>query len=107
MMRYEVLLPLEFNDGKSIPRELLQETADEVRQRFGAVSLENITIEGAWTDDNGDVSVDEMCRFFVDVDQNHEPSPEVGIWFRAHKEIWKKRFQQEEIWIVHYYVEKV
>ena len=36
--RYEILLPLRFNDGQPVPRNLIIETLLALEQRFGAVS---------------------------------------------------------------------
>jgi hypothetical protein len=38
--RFEILLPLRFNDGQPIPNELIGVTLLELEQRFGAVSSE-------------------------------------------------------------------
>jgi hypothetical protein len=46
--RYEILIPLRFNDGSDIPDELVGETIIELRFRFGAVSSETQTIRGQW-----------------------------------------------------------
>ena len=46
--RFEILLPLRFNDGQPIPDELIADTLLELRQRFGAVSCETQTIRGLW-----------------------------------------------------------
>src|SRR4051812_950458 len=37
--RFEILLPLRFNDGRPVPAEMVAETLLELEQRFGAVSL--------------------------------------------------------------------
>ena len=42
-----------------------------------------------------------MIRVFVDVEQD----PEVRQYFREFKERVKTRFQQEEIWLIHYAIE--
>jgi hypothetical protein len=36
--RYEVLLPLQFDDGQPVPDDLVADTLLELEQRFGAVS---------------------------------------------------------------------
>ncbi len=36
LRRYEVLVPLVFNDGMAVPEPLLAETFEELRARFGA-----------------------------------------------------------------------
>ena len=46
--RYEMLLPLRFNDGQAVPDELIADTLIELRDRFGAVSCETQTIQGQW-----------------------------------------------------------
>ncbi len=40
LRRYEILLPSQFNDGRSIPQERLAETLTELEERFRAVSCE-------------------------------------------------------------------
>ncbi len=44
--RFEILLPLRFNDGSPMPDALIAETLVELRRRFGAVSSETQKIEG-------------------------------------------------------------
>jgi len=36
--RFEVLLPLQFNDGRDVPEELLAEAVLEIVQHYGAAS---------------------------------------------------------------------
>ncbi len=44
--RFEVLLPLRFNDGREVPGEWLAEAVLEVVDRFGAASYERQKVEG-------------------------------------------------------------
>ena len=46
--RYEILLPLRFNDGKRVSKALLAQTIQELEDRFGAVSSETQIIHGRW-----------------------------------------------------------
>ena len=46
--RFEILLPLRFNDGQPVPSELVADTLLELETRFGAVSSETQTIQGLW-----------------------------------------------------------
>ncbi len=39
--RFEILLPLRFNDGSEAPNELVADTLLELRSRFGACFLRN------------------------------------------------------------------
>lgn len=47
--RFEILLPLRFNDGQSVPDELIADTLLELRDQFGAASGESQTTRWAWT----------------------------------------------------------
>ena len=46
--RFEVLLPLQFNDGSDLPGQLLAEAVLEIVDHFGAVSYETQRVEGHW-----------------------------------------------------------
>ena len=46
--RYEVLLPVQFNDGRAVPSEWLAEAVLEVVDHFGAASYETQKVEGHW-----------------------------------------------------------
>lgn len=46
--RYEILLPLQFNDGTRVSKALLAEAVLELDARFGAVSCETQVIHGRW-----------------------------------------------------------
>jgi hypothetical protein len=48
LRRFEILLPLRFNDGQQVLDELVGDTLLEIRQRFGAVSTETQVIRGFW-----------------------------------------------------------
>ena len=49
--RYEVLLPMQFNDGRDVPDELLGEAVNETVEQFGAVSFYKEAVEGRWRHD--------------------------------------------------------
>jgi hypothetical protein len=46
--RFEVLLPLRFNDGRPVPEEWLAEAVLELVDHFGAASYETQKVEGHW-----------------------------------------------------------
>ncbi len=46
--RYEILVPLLFNDGSPVPEHLLVETFIELRKQFGAASWETQVLRGSW-----------------------------------------------------------
>ena len=102
LRRYEIFLPRKFNDGQPVPEERIAETLFELRHEFGAVSWETQTIRGMWQH-QGIVFRDDLVRVWVDVTDiaaNRE-------FFRQLKERLKARFQQVDIWMTTYPVEKL
>jgi len=95
--RYEMLLPLRFNDGQPVPDELIAETLIELRGRFGAVSCETQTIQGQWQHQQ-QVFRDDLVRVFVDVLDEEENRR----FFVDFKEQLKERFAQIDIWVTTY-----
>jgi len=98
--RFEILLPLRFNDGQQVPDELIADTVIELRSRFGAVSCETQTIRGVWQHET-QVYRDDLVRLFVDA----RDLPEVREFFATLKETLKSRFKQLDIWITAYSIE--
>ena len=95
--RFEVLLPLQFNDGRDIPRQWFGDAILEVVHEFGAASYETQSVEGHWR--HGDVTYhDNLGRLIVDApdtDANRQ-------WMRQFKARWKDRLEQLELWMVSY-----
>jgi hypothetical protein len=100
--RYEVLLPLKFNDGRPVPDELLGATLQELERQFGPISCESQPILGLWRHE-GQTYRDKQVRVFVDVldtDENRD-------FFAAFKERLKARFHQHDLWITTHPLEVV
>jgi hypothetical protein len=95
--RFEILLPQKFNDGEPVPKNLIFDTLDEIRQRFGAVSWETQVIHGMWQQGKIEFS-DDLVRIFVDVPDE----PESRQFFTDFKEQLKARFRQLEIYTTTY-----
>ena len=92
--RFEILLPLTFNDGRPVPREFLANAAAEIQTRFGGVSWESQAIEGIWH--SGGIEYrDQLNRIFVDA----EDTTENRQFFTNLKARLKSRFQQLDIWL--------
>jgi hypothetical protein len=102
LRRFEVLLPLRFNDGSPVPDELVGQTILELRQQFQAISSETQVIRGHWQQ-QGQEYRDELVRLFVDVPD----TPETHTFFVGYKETLKTRFQQLDVWITTYPVEVI
>ncbi len=95
--RFEVLLPLQFNDGRDVPSEWLVEAVFEVVDHFGAASYETQQLEGHWRH-SGVLYRDNLVKIVVDV-------PDAAAhrrWMKQFKDRWKERLQQLELWMVSY-----
>jgi hypothetical protein len=97
--RFEILLPLKYNDGSPVPDELLAVTHEELPGEFGAVSCETQTIRGIWGH-AGEIYRDDLVRVFVDVAN----SPKIQKRMSEVKAKLKKRFRQVDIWMISYAV---
>lgn len=100
--RFEILLPLKFNDGRAVPDDLISTTLAEIEAHFGAVSWETQIIQGAWNS-QGTRYRDELFRLFVDVPD----LPEHRQFFAELKDRLKSRFQQLDIWMTTYPIDVV
>lgn len=69
--RYEILLPLKFNDGEPVPRETIIAALLELEDRFGAVSSETQIIHGIWKH-QGERFRDDLIRVWVDAPDSPE-----------------------------------
>ena len=92
--RYEILLPLRYNDGRPIEAIKFRYTTRELLETFSATTLDLITAIGSWKY-QGTVYEDLLVRFIVDVPS----STPADDFFRDYKETLKARFEQIDIWI--------
>jgi hypothetical protein len=90
---------LTYNDGRPIEPEKFDQTAEELSDCFGGVTLDTVRITGTWKY-GGTRYRDELLRMRVDTDDSA-----ASAFFRAQKPIWKERFQQIDIWITAYEIE--
>ena len=100
MRRYEMLLPLRFNDGSPVPDHLVGDVIVSIRQHFGSASLETQTIRGVW-EYEGKVYKDDSVRVFADVPD----TPSNREWFVRLKERLKRDFRQVDIWMITHPIE--
>jgi hypothetical protein len=100
LRRFEILLPLQFNDGSEIPSDLLAEAVLEVVDKFGAASYETQKVEGHWRF-QGVLYRDNLTKIVIDVadsTENHD-------WMREFKKRWKVKLDQLELWLVSYVID--
>jgi hypothetical protein len=100
--RYEILLPLQFNDGREVPASLLWETVEQRETRFRAVSWKSQVVRGLWQHE-GMVFRDNNTRLVMDVADTVENRE----FLVALKEILKERFHQVDIWITSHAIDVV
>jgi hypothetical protein len=86
--RFEVLLPLQFNDGRDVPPDWLAEAVLEIVDNFGAASYETQKVEGHWRH-GGVVYRDNLVRIVVDVPD----AADNRRWLQSFKARWKARLE--------------
>src|SRR2546421_4160296 len=84
--RFEILLPLTYNDGTLIEAEKFDQTADELCDHFGGVTQDSVHITGTWKY-GGTRYRDDLLRMRVDT-----LDPSANEFFQSQKAIWKERF---------------
>jgi len=102
MIRFEILLPQFYNDGRPIEPEKFVQTDDELVRLFGAVSTDSVTVRGLWQYEST-LYHDQLLRARVDV----QDSSENWQSMRDLKETLKARFEQLDIWITAHRIEIV
>lgn len=100
--RFEILLPLRFNDGQPIPSDRYDQTREELVAHFGSVTVEPGTVRGVWVH-QGTRYEDELRRLVLDV----EDTPENQAFFSSLQPILRQRFEQLEIYIASFPVDIV
>ncbi len=98
--RYEILLPLRYNDGRLIEEGKHDQTNLELVERFSATTADTIIALGSWKY-KGVLYEDRLLRLIVDVPGSHAADG----FFRQYKETLKARFDQIDIWISKHEIE--
>ena len=102
MIRFEILLPLFYNDGQPIEPEKFLATDDDLVATFGATSTDQVTVRGRWKYQST-VYSDQLIRVRVDV-EDVEANRDA---MRQFKETLKLRFDQLDIWITAHRIDVV
>jgi len=99
-LRYEILLPLNRNDGTAQAPEDLMRTIKEITRQMGGCTHDHSRIDGFWNHE-GTTFHDQLNRVLVDVDD----TPESLAYFMILKTALEERFQQHSIYITRHPVE--
>ncbi len=100
LRRFEILLPLQFNDGREIPGEWIAEAVLEIVENFGAASYETQKVEGHWRHQDV-IYRDNLVKIVIDA-----PDEEANRqWMRDYKARWKAKLEQLELWLVSYTID--
>ncbi len=100
LRRFEILLPLQFNDGSEIPGEWIAEAVLEIVENFGAASYETQKVEGHWRHQDV-IYRDNLVKIIIDA-----PDEEINRqWMREYKARWKAKLKQLELWLVSYTID--
>lgn len=100
LRRFEILLPLQFNDGREIPPEWLAEAVLEIVENFGAASYETQKVEGHWRH-QGILYRDNLVKIVIDAPDEVENRE----WMRDYKARWKQKLEQLELWLISYTID--
>ncbi len=98
---YVILLPLRFNNGEPVPAERLLKTREDLVAHFGGASFDPGTVAGFWLHEDSLFS-DELIRVRV---SSHQAELD-DAFISRYKETLKERFEQEEIYITAYIIER-
>ncbi|HJN19180.1 MAG TPA: hypothetical protein QGH10_27050 [Armatimonadota bacterium] len=96
MNRYEIHIPVRYNDGTAVEQHKIDQTQTELTDRFGGVTVAG-PIKGWWFDD-GTVYQDDQLLFVVDTEDG-----DPRFWYSYADEL-KRRFDQHELYVVAYSV---
>ena len=91
--RFEILLPLNYNNGAEIEPEKFDVTAEELSERFGGITQDTIRITGTWKY-GGARYRDNLMRIRIDSNDRTAEG-----FLLAYKEHLKERFRQIDVWI--------
>ncbi len=100
LRRFEILLPLQFNDGSEVLSDWLAEAVLEIVEHFDAASYETQKVEGHWRH-QGILYRDNLVKIVID-----SPDEEINReWMREYKKRWKLKLEQLDLWLVSYTID--
>ena len=100
VQRFEIYLPLRYNDGTMIPEEHYRQVEFELVERFGGVTMieQRNPLKGIWKFQNRRY-VDEII-IVTTLDFRYSEGSQSEPFFTDYKEQLKQRFEQLDILII-------
>jgi hypothetical protein len=87
-----ILLPLNDNQGKPLPKKLFRTVAEELTERFGGLTAHTrAPAEGMWKDGSTGTDKDDIVIFEVMAEELDEG------WWRKYRARLERRFKQEKV----------
>ncbi len=97
--RFELLLPITYNNGTDVEPEKFESTRGELSSQFNGLTQDLVQLQGLWKF-AGQSYQDKLLRIRTDSDD-----PNAVKFLRSYKETLKDRFQQLDIWITAHEIE--
>jgi len=96
MKKYEIYLPLKYNDGTEVEPEKLKQIRERLVAVFGAITVSPLTapFQGTWRY-GGVEFVDEIIRFEIITEQDFQSN----VFFKNFKKKLKRTLRQFDILI--------
>jgi len=94
MLKYSLIVPVNYNDGTEIPPELIQEFEFEVMVLTGGITRESMT-EGKWLGVHRETYIDKGIKYAIAV--NEEKLQELQNLVRKHMKIFGQLAYYREI----------
>lgn len=88
--QYTIHLPVNFNDGQAVPKELVDYYKSKALDKFGGYTYDGYHMQGAWRD-NGKDYIEPMTKLIIASDDNHA----VNVFVESIK----RAFKQEAMYV--------
>jgi hypothetical protein len=96
-VRFSIVLPKNYNNGRSIPQEDLKRYAEKLAERFGGFTMHEV--KGGWMNNGGVQTEDVFALVVVRDAEDRVPIKEDESWLESLAERARQEFGQAEIMI--------
>lgn len=87
-----ILLPLNDNKGKKLPKKLFRALTEELTEKFGGLTAHTrAPAEGLWKEGSAEAAKDEIVIYEVMADELD------AAWWGRYRKRLEKRFKQEQV----------